>query len=127
MQDVNARPRESGGSANVSTEGSFIERLSPQVEVSAPAIRQESTFAMSSSADAAEMADLALAWSIERYAKVTAHAEREPYRAELIWAAHGVKGKHLPRVLKGWKKRFQDDPALEAQWRELVQHHVVGN
>ena len=126
MHGVNTQPAPTRASSAVPDGGSFVDQLSTQTTVTAPTHDQTSTTGIGAdSAQAAMAATAALKWSIERYAEVTAEAEREPHRQELVWAKYGVIGKHLPRVLRRWRKRFEEDPALEAQWRSLVDQHLV--
>ena len=117
VNDPNDSPPSDAASA-----GNFVERLAPQgIAVQAPAAGQTSTSTVGGeSVDAAKAASDALRWPIEKYADVCARVEREPHRQELIWAEHGVVGKYMVRVVKRWRKRFAEDPSLEAQWRALV-------
>lgn len=64
-------------------------------------------------------AKAALGWPVEQYAKLCAELETDPDKLELTAARYGLRGAMVVDfVQRGWQKRFADDAALAARWKE---------
>ena len=110
-------------------DGNFVENFArPGAAIEQPVPNQANTTTLDeATVDAAKAAAEAARWPLEKYASVCARIERAPHKQQLIWSQYGVVGKHMVRVLSYWRKRFVAEPALEAEWRALVDAELRGD
>jgi len=110
-----AQPTEEGGC--------FIDELAPPVmRPTPPKSSQQSTAANLKHVRAVALAAKRLCkCSTEDYAELCAKLEHAPQKQKVIWAQRGVVGKAtIHMVTSTWRKRFSENPTLEAEWRNLV-------
>jgi len=107
--------------------GRFVDKLAPNViRPSPPQPGQDSTVAnVKHVGTVVGAAKELVGWPVGRYAELCAELEHQPQKQKLIWAQHGIVGTHSIRfVVSRWTRRFEQDPTLESEWRNLVDQHL---